>query len=91
MLLQYKLGSTRQGPGSAKYAVPDLKWVGLRPSQLDDLDLPLQVDFINQLKRGCRFCGFDPFSVESFSQGGQGLAVTMDNCSKNWLEFMLCS
>lgn len=43
VLLQYKLGSNRQGAGSAKYAVPALKWVGLRPSQLDHLDLPPQV------------------------------------------------
>lgn len=42
VLLQYKQGSSRQGKGSAKYRVPDMAWVGLRPSQLDDLDLPEQ-------------------------------------------------
>lgn len=40
VFLQYKGGSSRQGKGSAKYKVPDMQWVGLRPSQLDDLDLP---------------------------------------------------
>lgn len=43
VLLQYKLGSTRQDSRSATYAVPDLRWLGLRPSQLDDLDLSTQV------------------------------------------------
>lgn len=42
MFLQYKEGSSRQGKGSGKFRVPDMKWVGLRPSQLDDLDLPEQ-------------------------------------------------
>lgn len=42
MFLQYKQGSSRQGKGSAKYRVPDMAWVGLRPSQLDDLNLPEQ-------------------------------------------------
>ncbi|CAN0320425.1 unnamed protein product, partial [Ectocarpus sp. 8 AP-2014] len=40
VFLQYKEGSSRQGRGSAKFRVPEMKWVGLRPSQLDDLDLP---------------------------------------------------
>ncbi|CAM9175225.1 unnamed protein product, partial [Hapterophycus canaliculatus] len=40
VFLQYKEGSSRQGKGSAKFKVPDMKWVGLRPSQLDGLDLP---------------------------------------------------
>lgn len=43
VFLQYKEGSSRQGKGSAKYKVPDMRWVGLRPSQLNDLDLPEQV------------------------------------------------
>ncbi|CAM9782605.1 unnamed protein product, partial [Laminaria digitata] len=43
VFLLYKEGSSRQGRGSVKYAVPDMKWVGLRPSQLEDLDLPHQV------------------------------------------------
>ncbi|CAM9913684.1 unnamed protein product, partial [Discosporangium mesarthrocarpum] len=43
LLLVYKLGSTRLGPAASKYAVPDLKWIGLRPSQLEDLDLPPEV------------------------------------------------
>lgn len=42
VFLQYKEGSSRQGKGSAKFKVPGMKWVGLRPSQLDDLDLPDQ-------------------------------------------------
>eukprot|EP00752_Nemacystus_decipiens_P009762 g8718.t1 len=42
ILLQYKEGSSRQGKGSAKYRVPGMSWVGLRPSQLDDLSLPEQ-------------------------------------------------
>ena len=42
VFLQYKEGSSRQGKGSAKYRVPDMAWVGLRPSQLEDLDLPEQ-------------------------------------------------
>lgn len=40
VFLQYKEGSSRQGRGSAKFRVPEMKWVGLRPSQLDDLELP---------------------------------------------------
>lgn len=40
VFLQFKDGSSRQGRGSAKFRVPEMKWVGLRPSQLDDLDLP---------------------------------------------------
>lgn len=43
MFLLYKEGSSRQGRGSVKYAVPGMKWVGLRPSQLEGLDLPHQV------------------------------------------------
>lgn len=43
VLLQYKLGSDRQGTGSMKYAVPHLKWTGLRPGQLEELELPPQV------------------------------------------------
>lgn len=43
VFLLYKEGSSRQGRGSLKYAVPGMKWVGLRPSQLEDLDLPHQV------------------------------------------------
>lgn len=40
MFLQYQEGSSRLGKGSAKYRVPGMQWLGLRPSQLDDLDLP---------------------------------------------------
>lgn len=40
VFLQYKEGSSRQGKRSTKYKVPAMQWVGLRPSQLDDLDLP---------------------------------------------------
>ncbi|CAM9309407.1 unnamed protein product, partial [Ectocarpus sp. 13 AM-2016] len=40
VFLQFKEGSSRQGRGSAKFRVPEMKWVGLRPSQLDDLNLP---------------------------------------------------
>lgn len=43
VLLQYKEGSSRQGTSSGKYANPNMKWIGLRPSQLDSLDLPRKV------------------------------------------------
>ena len=39
LLLTYKLGSVRMG---SKF-ICDLKWVGLRPSQLDQLSLPSEV------------------------------------------------
>ncbi|CAM9155687.1 unnamed protein product, partial [Choristocarpus tenellus] len=43
LLLVYKLGSVRLGVDASKYAVPDLRWLGLRPSQLDDLQLTDEV------------------------------------------------
>ncbi|ETN04477.1 hypothetical protein F442_14518 [Phytophthora nicotianae P10297] len=40
IMLTYKLGSARMPLESLQYAV-DIKWVGVRPSQIADLDLPI--------------------------------------------------
>lgn len=56
VFLQYQEGSSRLGKGSAKYRVPGMQWLGLRPSQLDDLDLPEKASGIcshEQLLREC--------------------------------------
>ena len=45
LLLTYKLGSARMGN---KFAVADLRWLGLRPSQIPAQNLPPQV-----VSRGC--------------------------------------